>query len=69
MATAPSMHVASAHIAHARVRGDVEGERRARENLVEARLHKAIEKAIAEAPPLTEAARHRLAELLASGDA
>ena len=55
------------HVGIAVLRGDVEAERIARQNLSEAKVAKAIQDAIDAAPPLTPEARERLASLLNGG--
>lgn len=61
--------VARANIGNAVKAGDAEAERAARQQLAEARLERAVNEAIAAAPPLTDAARERIANLLTAGAA
>lgn len=67
--TKDPVRVARSRVAHATKKGDSVALHEARINLTDAKLERAIQEALAAAPPLTEERRQRLAALLLAGGA
>lgn len=62
-----NMHAASVRVARAVHRGNQQEEANARRDLAEAKIARAIERALAVAPPLTTAQVKRLSGILRAG--